>query len=253
MDGHLLQGREQPPGRLCTLAAKPLFGVNGHSTAGSAEEVCPFSFRRHSEIPRRMALCCFLRYLSEEKFPKRISQKKILHVSPRLPFWHKHIVTSGLVILAALTVVTPENTGAQCAPWGSEGKLIIQHHMTNSYKAPLPPFSAQLNSAQCFESFFGDVWHLSPSHFPREHEVEFKLSGCGTRFQAWNAWIWMPGKMNFTQITFLTATFSPYFPYHPKKPLNTSTFSSAINYTAFDKLVLQNHPQFFQTMQATPY
>lgn len=74
-----------------------------------------------------------------------------------------------------------------------------------------------------------------------------------THFQAWNACIWIPGKMDFTQITFLSSTFSPYFPCHPKKPLNSSTFSSAILYITFDKLVLQNHPQFFQTMQATPY
>lgn len=139
---HLLQGREQPPGRLCALAAKPLSGVNGHSTAGSAQ-VCLFSYRRHSEIPRRTALWCFLRHLFEERFLKRISQRKMLHVSPRHPFWHQHFVTSGLVILAMLTVVTPENTGAQRAPQEKEGKGTTEHHMaTHSYKAPLLPLSA---------------------------------------------------------------------------------------------------------------
>lgn len=129
---HLLQGREQPLGRLCALAAKPLFGANGHSTAGSAEGAFPFSFRRHSEIPRRMAPWRFLRYLSEEKFLIRISQNKIMYRFPRHPFWHTHIVTSGLVILATLTVVTPENTGGQCVPMENKGKLTIQHHMANS-------------------------------------------------------------------------------------------------------------------------
>lgn len=60
--------------------------------------------------------------------------------------------------------------------------------------------------------------------------VEFILSGYGTH--------WMPGKMNFTQIAFLTSTFSPYFPSHPKRALNSSTLLSAIPYITFDKLVL---------------
>lgn len=256
MGCHLLQGREQPPGRVCALAAKPLLGVNGHSTAGSADGVCPFSFRRHSEIPRRMAPLMLPQVSPWRKIPQIISQKKILHVFLRHPFWHQHIATSGLIILATLAVVTPENTGAQSSPKENEGKLSIQHHMASS------PHSATKHHS-----------------FPFQHDwivpgaLNCSLDMCDTclllAFQGNMRWdsncldmvhtffkFEMPAfehlvRWILTKLLFL-APFSPYFPCHPKKALNSSTFSSTILYITFDKLVLQNHPQFFQTMQTTP-